>query len=392
MDLRSNLRLAVNPRLKLAGQIVPLSFDLARVETVNDTQERARVRGAVTSRRFAIGVAAGWQRTHRPIGETLESGTLDVLFNTRMSGVRLRGEANWEVVPDLRFTGAQADAVFGVGKSGSGQVSIGYGARDGRFRYGLGYTRSFVPVALTASASGDDRGAFSLGLSLTLSMGPDGEGRFGRIGSESRAQTGTLLVRTFDDLNGDGTRQEGEGWQPLKSALVNGLPVEIEPSGVEGIGMIASLAPAVPLSIGLDTSNIADPTKVPTRRGVMVVPRAGVVMPVELGIVSTGTIEGTLADAEGPMAGYRLELIGLDGQDDLVTRSEFDGFFVFEGVRSGRYMLRMIDRAGPVELRQVETGADKNLIRLGQVGRPATLALGQRSTAPSIRAPSRAGQ
>ena len=374
-NLRSRYRLSVSPRIRLAGQIVPLTFDLARVATERDTQERARVRGAITGRSFALGIAAGWQRTHRPLGETVQGGTIDMLFNARLRGIRLRGEANWEIGPAMRFVGAQANGVFAVGASGSGQASLGYGARDRRVRFGLGYTRSFAPVAITASANADTGGAFSLGLDLTLSVGPNGRGRFGSIRAESRAQTGRLLVRAFEDHNGDGIRQHGEDWHPLRTALVNGLPVELEQASDAGGGMLAALAPAVPVSLAIDPSSIADPNKVPTSRGVMVAPRAGVVMPLELGIVSTGTVEGTLADARGPLAGYRLELVGLDGQGNLVTHSEFDGLFVFEGVRHGRYMLKMIDKSGPVELRMVETGANKARVRLGRIGTAGALAV-----------------
>ena len=375
--LRSSLRLSANRRVSIAGRILPLTFDLARIATASDVQERARVRAALTGRKFAVGLAAGWLRSRRPLGDMLQNGTLDLLFNTRLGKVRLRGEANWEMDSALRFAGAQANAVMGIGVSGSGQASLGYSAREGHVRFGLGYTRNFAPVAVTATAGGDGSGAFSLGLDLTLSIGPNGRGRFGAIRAESRAQSGSLLVRAFDDRNADGIRQEGEAWQPLRTALVDGLPVELAGARTEGGGTLASLTPSLPVTIGIDPSSIADPTKVPTHRGIVVVPRAGVVMPLELGIVATGTIEGTLAGAHGPLAGYRLELVGLDGQADLIAHSEFDGFFVFEGVRSGRYSLRMIGREGPLDLRQVDATKSGERIRLGQIATEPELAMAQ---------------
>ena len=290
-----------------------------------------------------------------------------MLFNARLGGVRLRGEANWEIMPRARFSGAQADAVFAIGATGNGQASIGYGASDGRLRMGFGYTRSFAPVALTASASADDSGALSLGLNLTMSIGPNGRGRFGAIRAESRAATGALLIRAFDDRNGDGIRQPDEEFETLGSALVNGLPTELE-AHADGEGAIlGSLDPAVPVKVAIDPSTIADPTKVPTRPAVMVVPRAGVVMPLNIGIASTGSIEGTLVDLNGALAGHTLELVDETGGVAARTRTEFDGLFVFEGVRQGQYSLRVETASGALILRTVVVSAQDNWIRLGSL-------------------------
>ena len=63
---------------------------------------------------------------------------------------------------------------------------------------------------------------------------------------------------------------------------------------------------------------------------------------VELPLVSAGEIEGTLMrSGGGTIAGVGMELV--DGESRVVreTQTEFDGFFLFDGVPYGNYTIRI---------------------------------------------------
>lgn len=71
-------------------------------------------------------------------------------------------------------------------------------------------------------------------------------------------------------------------------------------------------------------------------------PRPGIPTIIELPLVSAGEISGTLQREGGkPLSGVDLELVDKNGRVVKSTRSEFDGFFLFEFIPYGNYKLRV---------------------------------------------------
>jgi hypothetical protein len=74
----------------------------------------------------------------------------------------------------------------------------------------------------------------------------------------------------------------------------------------------------------------------------VVTPRPGVPFLLELPLVAAGEIAGTLQSENGSaLGGVEIELIDAKSQMVKATRSEYDGFFLFEGVPYGQYQLRL---------------------------------------------------
>ena len=74
----------------------------------------------------------------------------------------------------------------------------------------------------------------------------------------------------------------------------------------------------------------------------VVVPRPGVAAKVELPLAPTGEIEAILLGPDGePRAGVPIELVDMAGQMLLQTRSDFDGYTLFDSVPYGQYRLRV---------------------------------------------------
>jgi hypothetical protein len=363
-NLRSSMRITLDRPVRVAGGIIPVRFDLARTDAGGEQATRAELRASLSTRRFSLTVIGGWQHQTALGGPGTSQSSAGLLLNTRVGKVRLRGSAGVEFGPKLRFASADLTADLPTGRSGNAQALLGYG--DGAGRYGLSYTRDFDRFALTASASGDTRGQLSLGLNLVVSVGRDGSGRFSRFASAPLAQAGSLLVRAFDDRNGDGERQADESWVAVPGLLINDLPVRAAKKGTVDAQSIDDLEAGVPVKVALDRSAIADPFSIPSRRGAIATPRAGVSAPIALGIMGTGTIEGVLMAGETPAAGQRLALVGADGKVAAHARSEFDGVFSFEQVPYGRYALRVEASAGP-PLAEIVLSYDQPMRRLGKL-------------------------
>ena len=280
----------------------------------------------------------------RPDPPILDAG---LLANARIGDVRLRGEVRYRLKPDSRFDNATLVAEWSAGGRDDNhrndwRAEIGYDRPLRRGRMGLGYIRRFDKLALTASVEAGTDGSFAGGLNIAFSLGPDPTGSGGiRMTSERLATQGQAVARVYRDLNGDGLRQANEPVEKDVQLAAGRVPVE-RLTGKDGQVVIDSLEPYQPVLIGIDASSLPDPLVQPATPGIVVTPRPGVAVAIELPLVSAGEIDGTLVRAGGGhFEGVDLELVDSEGRVARKTRTEFDGFFLFEGVPYGRYTVRI---------------------------------------------------
>lgn len=363
--VREDTRVAVDRAVRLGGMVMPLHFDLRALKTTSLRSIEVRSRIAVTTRRIALSAITGVRRTRPLVGPPVTEGELGLLANTRIGRLRLRGESYWDVGDRRGFRTAQLTANFQAGASSAVQMSGAYDRLDDSGRFGLSFSRDFRRFALASTAEVTTRGRMALGLNLLMSVGHDGFGRFGHVSSLPQASEGTLAVNVYRDLDGNGRRDADEPLVDRANLTINDIPLD-RPTASPRDGhrtqpdVVGDLAPTVPIKVAIDPASIPDPYDMPATAGVVVVPRAGIVTPIDLGIVATGAIEGSVVVAGRPLAGERIDLIDAKGQVRMSAHSEFDGFFVFERVPYGRYTLRaastgaaaisttlVVDRANP---------------------------------------------
>jgi hypothetical protein len=270
-----------------------------------------------------------------------------LLANARIGNVRLRGETRYRLRPDSRLDSATLVAEWSAGRGdehhrGDWRAEIGYDQPLRRARIGMGYIRRFEKLALTMSVEAGSDGSLAGGLNLAFSLGPDPTGRGGiRMTSDRLATQGQAVARVYRDLNGDGVHQTDEPLEKDVQLAAGRVPVE-RLTGKNGQVVIDSLEPYQPVLIGIDASSLPDPLVQPATPGIVVTPRPGVAVAIELPLVSAGDVDGTLVHAGGgSFEGVELELVSVEGRVVAKTRSDFDGFFVFEGVPYGRYVVRI---------------------------------------------------
>jgi hypothetical protein len=139
----------------------------------------------------------------------------------------------------------------------------------------------------------------------------------------------------------------------------------------------------VPITVGVDTSSLGDPNLAPKKALQVVTPRPGIAAEIEIALVGAGDIEGAVVKDGGEgFEGLELELLDSSGKVVGSTRSDYDGFFLFERVAYGRYTVRIA--AESARIARVATGlglaatvnADAPVARLGsaRVSRIAEIA------------------
>lgn len=230
--------------------------------------------------------------------------------------------------------------------------------------YGAGINWQLDQVAINARVNydSDERWGGLITLSTVLVHQP---GTLRPIlDSRATVSAGSVEVRVYDDSDG------GMG-APHAGVGVNGVQTwRNATTDSRGVAYLSQVPAHRQIDIELDESTLSDyelKSKVP---GVSIIARPGSFAVVEFPIVRTAELEGHVHVARGedknPLSRALIRLKTLDGELVAQTRSAYDGFFLFEGIQSGKYQLsleehlsqRLIDRP-----QQVTVSSSSDVIR-----------------------------
>jgi hypothetical protein len=345
--------LSVDHFFKFGRSTLPVHVD-ARYTTrsTGDDSIDAAARVSANLGRMSLTGELDWRHESRGSGPSPpDEVQASLLANARVGRVRLRGETRFRLAPTRRLESATLIGEWSAGgdsrdRSNDWRAEIGYDQPLHRARAGFGYIRRFRKLSLTASVEAATDGSVAGGLNLAFSVGPDPRRQGGiRVTANRLATQGQVIARVWRDLNADGIRQPDEPVEKDVQLSAGRVPVE-NLSDAGGNVLIDGLESFQPVLIGIDASALPDPFVQPATSGVVVTPRPGVAVAIDLPLVSAGEVDGTLVRSGGSaIEGVDLELLDPEGRVAGKTRSEFDGYFLFEGVPYGRYTIRITSLA-----------------------------------------------
>ena len=334
-----------------ASTIVPLHLEARYLERV-DGQNRMEASARVSANWRHISLTGQLDWLHSVAagrgGAVVGAGDADdvvatLLANARIGKFRVRGEAQLGVAGSSGQDRVAIVTEWSQSERSDWRVELGYEAAASRARFGIGYTRRFDRLSLTTFAEAASDGSYGAGVTLTFGIGPDPRGGGIRVSRERLATEGQALATVFYDDNGDGLRQAGERLAE-GVVLTAGSAIADAPTGADGQTIVGELTPFRPVVIGIDETSIGNPLVRPAVPGIVVTPRPGVFTSLALPLVSAGEVEGVLIRAGGAgIEGVDLEVVDASGHVRATTRTDFDGFFLFESVPYGNYTLRIAD-------------------------------------------------
>jgi len=373
------------------GGSIPVSL-AARLTTRSTGDDTIDITSRVSANlgRVALTGELRWLEEKHKVGPDLP-GVMDagLLANARIGRVRLRGEARFRLAPETRFDSATVVGEWSAGRDAtrgtSWRAEVGYDRAMERARAALGYIRRFDKLALSASAEAASDGSVAAGLNLAFSLGVDPRDRGIRMTADKLASRGSALVRVYRDLNGNGRHDFNEPWEKDVAVTAGRVPVD-QPTNAKGETLVDGLEPFQPVLIGIDASSLPDPMVQPSLPGVVVTPRPGVVAVIELPLVGAGDIDGTLVRAGGrSIEGVDLELLDSEKRVVARTRTDFDGFFLFDRVAYGRYTVHISQlsadaaKLSPVLATWADVGPQLPSAHMGAVAAaPATVQAAQK--------------
>lgn len=170
----------------------------------------------------------------------------------------------------------------------------------------------------------------------------------GDIGLQGRFVTSGAAahINVYLDRNGNGVKDEFDESLPGVKLLVNGRESEDE-SDAEGHIFVGGLPILRKVHIGIDLATLKDPLWQPVEQGITFMGKAGRVLIYDFAVVETGELDGFIKLPprmnSSSAGGFRVQLTNQMGLVMKTVKTQSDGFFVFDGLRPGKYRIRLDD-------------------------------------------------
>lgn len=375
--------ISVEQLLRIGGSALPVHIE-ARLRQRRDGSNRIETATRISAnwRNISLTGQLDWQHetgtSRAGSAQSRDDVVATLLANARLGRWRLRGEARLAVAGSSARSQIALVGEYSQSERSEWRGEIGYEPSARRARAGVGYTRRFDKLALSGYAEAASDGSVAAGVSLSFGIGPDPRGGGIRFSRERLASQGEALATVFYDENADGVRQPGE--ELAKDVVLTAGNVVAEtPTDGKGQAIVDSLSPHRAVLIGIDESSLPSPLIRSALPGVVITPRPGVVTRIELPLIAAGEVEGSLVRPGGNgIEGVDLELVDARGVVRATTRTDFDGFFLFESVPYGQYKLRVAALSAQA-VGVVQDLADTRLDRQNPRVRMGTIAVNARS-------------
>jgi len=314
---------------------------------------------------YAAGISASntlnWAETSGPDIETVTHSSGSLQLSGRLMDIRLRGSLRYLLQPESKLSSASITGDYWWNPDFSTRLGVTEKLDGESFTaINAGLNRRFESFAIGIDGSYDDSGVYSIGSSLTFSLGREPRTGNWMASSERMASTGMVSAMVYIDVNGNQIFDTGD--KPLQGVKFN-HGTKDQKTNEDGVALLTGLSRTRPTNIILDIPSLEDPFLIPMRKGYEIIARPGRPIMLSFPIASTGEIDGNVflvsGDNEKLVSNVVLQLVNADKKVVLETKSEYDGFYLFQMVPMGRYWLRVapdqIERLGlnPVKPRKI---------------------------------------
>ncbi|HET9810196.1 MAG TPA: carboxypeptidase-like regulatory domain-containing protein [Sphingomicrobium sp.] len=333
-------RFSVDAPVSIGRTVVPVHGDIHYVDRADGSSElQAAGRLSTTIGRFNLATAVKYSQQFLASGPDPPPETTAELMGTgRIGAVRVRGASTFQISPESKFRSAELSAYWSASDTADWEAGLAYDGPQHRARARISHIRRFDALALAVTGEAASDGSLAIGFNLNFSLDP---GHGFSMSRELLAGAGSVRARVFRDMNDNGREDPGEPVE--KGAFVTaGTAVAPKATGEDGSVMIAGLGTYTPIAIGIDRASISDPMFAPRKAIQVVVPRPGVPAEVQIALVGAGDIEGAIVKNGGVgFEGLDLELVDGSGAVIATARTDYDGYFLFQGVPYGSYSVRI---------------------------------------------------
>jgi hypothetical protein len=280
--------------------------------------------------------------------ETSRTTTVDgsFLVGGRIEKVRVRGQLSYTFAPLMDLTSSSISGDWRVNKSLNATAGINVDLTEtGETTFSTGLNSDLKVAALGFNLDYSTNNEINARVTLSFSTARDPRNPLiPTMASTRMASTGAMSVRVFLDKNDNGKFDDGD--EPLEGVAfqVDGTKTR-QRTDDQGYAFVTGIDVHTPINFSVDKGSLEDPYWAPSPEGAELVLRPGVTGDMQIAVVTTGEIDGTVYRRRGdwadPVADVNVQLVDADGKVVKQTKSAYDGFYLLDFIRPGEYSLRI---------------------------------------------------
>lgn len=208
-------------------------------------------------------------------------------------------------------------------------------------------SRSFGPVSFSAQAGITSQSDWKVGLGIAVSLFRDQSQNRYKAARPGLTRSGVIAPRVFDDLNNNGSFDDGDVVMEGTQFIVD-RSLRSEEGNAEGITVLDGLTTAKLINAEVKVSSITDPFLQPNESGRSLIVRPGQVLMYDVPLSMRGDAEGTLMlrknGIQTPVSGVVLEAITEDNRVISTTQTEYDGYFYLDNLPTTALTIRVSEK------------------------------------------------
>ena len=339
-DYRAGARCADPDRPDRASRHTPMCASTDRLDGTKQLEAAARLSANIN--RFNLATDLRYRKQYLRSGPAPPGELNLALIGTgRVGNVRLRGSSSFDVAPAARFRTAELSAYW----SASDTRRLG---RRRRLRRGRRIARAraspisaasiSMAIAVTGEAATD--GSLALGFNLNFSLDPGGGFELSR---QPLAAAGAVNARVYRDLNDNGVRDPDRAVREGRAGHDRATPVGARPPTPRARSWSAASPPSRPVTVGDRRKQPVGSDAGPAQGAAGGGAAAGRRRPRSRSAWSAAAISKARSSRAAASASKAStsSWSTRPGKVVATTRTDFDGFFLFERVPYGDYRIRL---------------------------------------------------
>ena len=262
--------------------------------------------------------------------------------------IRARGDLNYDIDPKPLIKSGSTNFSWHANPALRAQLGLNLdftGNASNQLSLSGSYIFDIVTLSLNTHFS--DKGDTSISLTSEWSLAPKKWNSWSVTG-EKRAGNGRVNAHIF--LDNDEDQHYSDGDKPLQGIKFAGRGHwGTKETNNEGWIYLDDFSSNSLTTLRIVEKSIPDPYWKPAYTEVQVVSHAGAVQTIEIPVHIAIEVEGNIAlnrnGKERPLPGVPLRVLDNKGNTVAESQSEFDGYFVITGLKSGDYTLIIDEKA-----------------------------------------------
>ncbi len=316
-----------------------LNLDTRHTRRANDTRTtRSGFSQSLSTNGF--GASNAFSTNHIDGKHQTSDGTFSV--NTHISNQwKLRSSLDYNIHPKADLELSRFDLSYDDNNKFSASLEARQGLKEeGTTQLGVSANYDFDKFLGSADVDWDSDIGFDLMLRASTTLGPDAEDGSYIFTTSYKGHNTALKIRLFHDKDSDG--EYGEGDEPVEGGKVFVNQNKTTPSDSNGIIELLGAGPPGLVNVRVDQESLPNPFLTSIKEGYSTVLRLRSKPFIDFALIDTGSIDGVIRFEDGaPIPGLIVQLVSSDGLVLQEVPTLSDGFYVFEFVRPGIYIVQV---------------------------------------------------